>query len=80
MIVMPLPGAGQRRGAAAERHPGWADQTRLQWLDDDIHKGKWLDGRELDYVVISGDMTHQGSAARFRQMTDSLLRQNASEM
>lgn len=29
-------------------------ETRLQWLDDDIRKGKWLDGGELDYVVISG--------------------------
>lgn len=45
-------------------------ETRLQWLDDDIRKGKWLDGGELDYVIISGDMTHQGSAEGFRQASE----------
>jgi len=45
-------------------------ETKLQWLDDDIRKGKWLDGGELDYVVISGDMTHQGSAEGFRQASE----------
>jgi GTPase SAR1 family protein/predicted phosphodiesterase/uncharacterized Zn-finger protein len=45
-------------------------ETRLQWLDDDIRKGKWLDGGELDYVVISGDMTHQGSTEGFRRASE----------
>lgn len=49
-------------------------ETKLQWLDDDIRKGKWLrsdSGRgELDYVVISGDMTDQGSGPGFRRASE----------
>lgn len=45
-------------------------KTKLQWLNDDIRKGNWLDGGELDYVVISGDMTHQGSAEGFRRASE----------
>jgi GTPase SAR1 family protein/predicted phosphodiesterase/uncharacterized Zn-finger protein len=44
--------------------------TKLQWLDDDIRKGNWLTGDELDYVVISGDMTHQGSIQGFRRASE----------
>ena len=42
-------------------------ETKLQWLDDDIRKGSWLEGGEVDYVVISGDMTHQGSDLGFQR-------------
>nr|VFK32041.1 MAG: Calcineurin-like phosphoesterase [Candidatus Kentron sp. MB]VFK35118.1 MAG: Calcineurin-like phosphoesterase [Candidatus Kentron sp. MB]VFK76984.1 MAG: Calcineurin-like phosphoesterase [Candidatus Kentron sp. MB] len=49
-------------------------ETKLQWLIDDIRKGKWLIGGklggELDYVVISGDMTHQGTDAGFRRASE----------
>jgi hypothetical protein len=42
-------------------------ETKLQWLVDDIRKGSWVKGGQLDYVVISGDMTHQGSPAGFQK-------------
>src|SRR5262249_19667914 len=49
---------------------GTVPETKLQWLDDDIRKGNWLAGPELDYVVISGDMTHQGSTDGFRRASE----------
>ncbi|VFM97192.1 MAG: WD domain-containing protein, G-beta repeat-containing protein [Candidatus Kentron sp. G] len=49
-------------------------ETKLQWLIDDIRKGGWPSGGrfggELDYVVISGDMTHQGTDAGFRRASE----------
>ena len=45
-------------------------ETKLQWLNDDIRKGTWLRNGELDYVVISGDMTHHGSGPGFRRASE----------
>jgi hypothetical protein len=35
--------------------------TKLRWLADDIQKGDGFGFEQLDYLVISGDMTHKGN-------------------
>lgn len=49
---------------------------KVQWLVDDIEKGKWLDDNRLDYLVISGDVTDKGNTQGFenaRQFVSLLI-------
>jgi WD40 repeat protein/GTPase SAR1 family protein len=43
--------------------PGTAPGTKLQWLLDDLTKGRQPLAERLDYLVVSGDMTDRGSTA-----------------
>ena len=46
--------------------------TRLQWLLDDIKLSNGLDFKDLDYLVISGDLTDKGSADGFEKAHEFL--------
>jgi GTPase SAR1 family protein len=48
--------------------------ARLQWLLDDIKQDSGLGFRELDYLVISGDFTHRGSADGFEKAYEFVSR------
>ncbi len=50
--------------------------TKLQWLLQDIRKGEFLGFDTVEYLVISGDMTHKGREEGFetaREFVSSLI-------